>query len=67
MLLPDDEMTPGLEIMAKVKACFNVISKQFLDNIPQQIDTNFDQGLDENMGMALTSLDITYDQCAAWL
>ncbi|KAG8877756.1 hypothetical protein FRB97_003128 [Tulasnella sp. 331] len=66
-LLPEDEMAPGLEIMADVRAYFKVAYKRFVDNIPQQIDTDFIQGLDEDLGLALASLDLTDGQCTAWL
>ncbi|KAG8853984.1 hypothetical protein FRB96_007847 [Tulasnella sp. 330] len=66
-LLPEDEMTPGLEIMAEVRAYFKVAYKRFVDNIPQQIDTDFIQGLDGDLGSALASLELTHEQCAAWL
>ncbi|KAG8994196.1 hypothetical protein FRB94_010067 [Tulasnella sp. JGI-2019a] len=66
-MLPEDGMTPGLEIMAEVKAYFKVACKRFTDNIPQQIDTDFLHDLDRDLGMALASMDITRQQCAAWL
>ncbi|KAG8994195.1 hypothetical protein FRB94_010066 [Tulasnella sp. JGI-2019a] len=66
-LLPEDEMTPGLEIMAEVKAYFKVAYKRFVDNIPQQIDSDFIQGLDVDLGRALASMVLDEEQCAAWL
>ncbi|KAG8988902.1 hypothetical protein FRB94_010068 [Tulasnella sp. JGI-2019a] len=66
-LLPEDEMTPGLEIMAEVKAYFKVAYKRFVDNIPQQINTVFIQGLDDDLGLVLAEMDLTQDQCAIWI
>ncbi|KAG8988905.1 hypothetical protein FRB94_010065 [Tulasnella sp. JGI-2019a] len=66
-LLPEDENTPALEIMAEVRAYFQVAYKRFSDNIPKQIDTDFVRGTDRDVDYALMSMDLSHEQCAEWL
>ncbi|KAG8894909.1 hypothetical protein FRB99_000918 [Tulasnella sp. 403] len=66
-LLPPDEMESGLEIMAEVRAYFQVAFKRFADNIPKQIDSNFVRGLDLDLDVALRSMDLSDNQCREWL
>ncbi|KAG8994200.1 hypothetical protein FRB90_000508, partial [Tulasnella sp. 427] len=44
-LLPDDHMGPAFEIMAEVRAYFQVAYKRFSDNVPKQIDNDFVRGI----------------------
>jgi len=66
-LLPEDENTPALEIMAEVRAYFQVAYKRFSDNVPKQIDTDFVRGTDRDLDFALMSMDLSHEQCASWL
>ncbi|KAG8879139.1 hypothetical protein FRB97_001919 [Tulasnella sp. 331] len=66
-LLPEDQNTPALEIMAEVRAYFQVAYKRFSDNVPKQIDTDFIRGTDRDVDFALMSMDLSHEQCAMWL
>ncbi|KAG8853986.1 hypothetical protein FRB96_007849 [Tulasnella sp. 330] len=66
-LLPEDENSPALEIMAEVRAYFQVAYKRFSDNVPKQIDTDFIRGTDRDVDFALMSMDLGHEQCAMWL
>ncbi|KAG9033665.1 hypothetical protein FRB95_014553 [Tulasnella sp. JGI-2019a] len=63
-LLPADfELAPALEIMAEVRAYFQVAYKRFSDNVPLQIHHSLVRGLDRDIDLALMSLDLNHDQC----
>jgi len=66
-VLPDDDMDPALGIMAEVRAYFQVAYKRFCDNVPQQIDADFVQGLEEGFDLALMTLDLSEEQCREYL
>jgi len=66
-LMSDDDMTPALEIMAEVRAYFQVAYKRFGDNVPKQIDTDFVRKIDDGLDIALMSMDLSRDQCMEWL
>ncbi|KAF7308050.1 hypothetical protein MKEN_01167300 [Mycena kentingensis (nom. inval.)] len=48
-LLPDDKMTPALNIMADVRAYFQVAYKRVADNIPLAIDYELTRGVARNV------------------
>ncbi|KAF9020772.1 hypothetical protein BDZ89DRAFT_261853 [Hymenopellis radicata] len=52
-LLPHDEMEHALEIMADVRAYFQVAYKRYIDNIPLAIDYDLVQGLDRGLLVTL--------------
>ncbi|KAL1690988.1 P-loop containing nucleoside triphosphate hydrolase protein [Schizophyllum commune] len=52
-LLPPDEMEPAIEIMADVRAYFQVAYKRFVDNIPLAIDQELVYGIERDMYSAL--------------
>ncbi|KAH8110473.1 P-loop containing nucleoside triphosphate hydrolase protein [Phellopilus nigrolimitatus] len=52
-LLPKDPLEPALEIMATVRAYFQVSYKRFVDNVPLAIDYDFVQGLGRDIQDAL--------------
>ncbi|KIO22299.1 hypothetical protein M407DRAFT_216722 [Tulasnella calospora MUT 4182] len=54
-LLPDDNMGPAFEIMAEVRAYFQVAYKRFSDNIPKQIDNDFVRGITKDLNVVLFS------------
>ncbi|KAG8994202.1 hypothetical protein FRB90_000510, partial [Tulasnella sp. 427] len=61
-LLPKHDLSPALDIMAEVRAYFQVAYKRFSDNIPKQIDTDLVQRLDEvedGLDVALLSIDLS--------
>ncbi|QRV92126.1 dynamin central region protein [Ceratobasidium sp. AG-Ba] len=72
-LLPADFSTEAaLEIMASVRAYYQVAYKRFADNIPLAIDQRYINAFDETVSVALfTGLAIgdegARDKCAAWL
>ncbi|KAG8994198.1 hypothetical protein FRB94_010069 [Tulasnella sp. JGI-2019a] len=66
-LVPEDENATALDIMAEVRAYFQVAYKRFIDIIPQQIDENFVRGTDRDIDFALMSMDLSDEQCKAWL
>lgn len=41
--------------------------KRFSDNIPKQIDTDFVQGIDRDVELALLSMELSEHQCTEWL
>ncbi|KAF5317369.1 hypothetical protein D9611_003615 [Ephemerocybe angulata] len=48
-ILPPDEMTPAIVIMADVRAYFQVAYKRFADNIPLAIDYELVQGIERDV------------------
>ncbi|KAI0067648.1 hypothetical protein BV25DRAFT_1834706 [Artomyces pyxidatus] len=53
-LLPADPFDPALEIMANVRAYFQVASKRFIDNVPQAVDFDYIDGMKREL------LDVLY-------
>ncbi|KAG9043513.1 hypothetical protein FS837_009473, partial [Tulasnella sp. UAMH 9824] len=71
-LLPQHDMTPALDIMAEVRAYFQVAYKRFGDNVPKQIDADFVRGIDGSNGsdgldVALMSMDLSTEKCMEYL
>jgi len=66
-LLPEDGMGPALDIMAEVRAYFQVAYKRFSDNIPKQIDMDFVRGTDRDLDLALRAMDLSEKKCLEWL
>jgi len=67
-LLPPDPMEPALNIMASVRAYFQVAYKRFADTVPMAIDTEIVLGLQRGIDEALREgLQITgpdgYNRC----
>ncbi|KAJ3825902.1 P-loop containing nucleoside triphosphate hydrolase protein [Lentinula raphanica] len=54
-LLPEDEMKPALDIMAEVRAYFQVAYKRFTDNVPLAIDYEMVKGFERDFYQYLTS------------
>ncbi|KAJ7587575.1 P-loop containing nucleoside triphosphate hydrolase protein [Mycena floridula] len=52
-LLPNDAMTPALNIMAEVRAYFQVAYKRFADNVPLAIDLDLVRGVEKDVLRAL--------------
>jgi GTP-binding protein EngB required for normal cell division len=52
-LLPVDQMEPALNIMADVRAYYQVAYKRFTDNIPLAIDHELVRGLEQGLAAAL--------------
>lgn len=48
-------------------AFFPVAYKRFADNIPKQIDSDFIQGTDKALDLALMDMELSREQCAVWL
>ncbi|KAG8948032.1 hypothetical protein FRC04_010074 [Tulasnella sp. 424] len=70
MLLPQHDLTSALEIMAEVRAYFQVAYKRFGDNVPKLIDADFVQGIDssdDGLDVALMSMDLTTEKCMEYL
>ncbi|KAF9234006.1 P-loop containing nucleoside triphosphate hydrolase protein [Melanogaster broomeanus] len=71
-LLPSDPMEPALNVMADVRAYFQVAYKRFADMVPMAIDYEIIRGLERGMDRALQEgLQITgpegYNRCSAML
>ncbi|KAG8931126.1 hypothetical protein FRC01_001827 [Tulasnella sp. 417] len=69
-LLPDDSMGPAFEIMAEVRAYFQVAYKRFIDNIPKHIDNAFVRGITQNLDVTLLSRmvnNLTEERCREYL
>ncbi|KIO31593.1 hypothetical protein M407DRAFT_67741 [Tulasnella calospora MUT 4182] len=66
-LLPEDDLSPALEIMAEVRAYFQVAYKRFGDNVPKQIDADFVRGIDTGLDVALMTMDLSKDKCMEYL
>ncbi|KAG8919403.1 hypothetical protein FRC01_001302 [Tulasnella sp. 417] len=66
-LLPEDDLTPALEIMAEVRAYFQVAYKRFGDDVPKQIDADFVRGIDAGLDIALMTMDLSKDKCVEYL
>ncbi|KAG8898578.1 hypothetical protein FRB99_007344 [Tulasnella sp. 403] len=62
-----EDMEPALEIMAEVRAYFQVAYKRFTDNVPKQIDTHFVRAIDTDLDLALRYIDLSEAQCREWL
>ncbi|EAU91841.2 myxovirus resistance 1 [Coprinopsis cinerea okayama7 len=54
-MLPIDEMEPAIEIMADVRAYFQVAYKRFADNVPQAVDYELVRGIERNILSVLYS------------
>ncbi|KAG8894787.1 hypothetical protein FRB99_001000, partial [Tulasnella sp. 403] len=54
-----EDMEPALEIMAEVRAYFQVAYKRFTDNVPKQIDTHFVRAIDTDLDLALRYIDLS--------
>ncbi|KIO31590.1 hypothetical protein M407DRAFT_218712 [Tulasnella calospora MUT 4182] len=72
MLLPKHDMNPALDIMAEVRAYFQVAYKRFGDNVPKQIDADFVRGIDgsdgsDGLDVALMSMDLSTEKCMEYL
>ncbi|KAF6746771.1 P-loop containing nucleoside triphosphate hydrolase protein [Ephemerocybe angulata] len=48
-MLPADEMEPAIDIMANVRAYFQVAYKRFSDNIPQAVDHELVRGVERDI------------------
>ncbi|KIO31592.1 hypothetical protein M407DRAFT_19341 [Tulasnella calospora MUT 4182] len=71
-LLPQHDMNPALDIMAEVRAYFQVAYKRFGDNVPKQIDADFVRGIDgsdgsDGLDVALMSMDLSTEKCMEYL
>ncbi|KAG8920245.1 hypothetical protein FRC02_001037 [Tulasnella sp. 418] len=67
-LLPSSDMDVGLEIMAEVRAYFQVAYKRFGDSIPIDIDTGFIRMFDAGLEVALlTLMDLDVSKCLLYL
>ncbi|KIK69970.1 hypothetical protein GYMLUDRAFT_151336 [Collybiopsis luxurians FD-317 M1] len=54
-LIPADEMEPALEIMADVRAYFQVAYKRFVDNIPLALDHEIVKGFERDLVRILSN------------
>ncbi|KAG9043510.1 hypothetical protein FS837_009470 [Tulasnella sp. UAMH 9824] len=66
------DMTPALDIMAEVRAYFQVAYKRFGDTVPKQIDADFVRGIDgsdgsDGLDVALMSMDLSTEKCMEYL
>ncbi|KAG8948033.1 hypothetical protein FRC04_010075 [Tulasnella sp. 424] len=71
-LLPQHDVTTALDIMAEVRAYFQVAYKRFGDNVPKQIDADFVRGIDgsddsDGLDVALMSMDLSTEKCMEYL
>ncbi|KAG6329455.1 hypothetical protein ID866_9634 [Astraeus odoratus] len=71
-LLPSDPMEPALNIMASVRAYFQIAYKRFVDEIPNAIDyeavRGLGRGLDQALRDGLQLMDAdAYERCASML
>jgi len=67
-LLHTSDVNPGLEIMAEVRAYFEVAYKRFTDNVPKQIDTDFIRETDRELDLAMRwELDLSERSCRRYL
>ncbi|KAG9012240.1 hypothetical protein FRB90_006763 [Tulasnella sp. 427] len=66
-LLPEDDLSPALEIMAEVRAYFQVAYKRFGDNVPKQVDADFVRGIDTGLDVALMTMDLSKNKCMEYL
>ncbi|KAG9102361.1 hypothetical protein FS749_004147 [Ceratobasidium sp. UAMH 11750] len=72
LLPPDFSQETALEIMASVRAYYQVAYKRFADNVPLAIDQRFIHAFDETISVTLVAgLSISApdarERCAAWL
>ncbi|KAG9043509.1 hypothetical protein FS837_009469 [Tulasnella sp. UAMH 9824] len=70
MLLPQQDLTPALDIMAEVRAYFQVAYKRFGDNVPKVIDADFIRAIDrvdDGLDVALMSMDLSTEKCMEYL
>ncbi|KAG8987402.1 hypothetical protein FRB90_003368 [Tulasnella sp. 427] len=69
-LLPQHDTSQALDIMAEVRAYFQVGYKRFGDNVPKQIDADFVRGIDsseDGLDVALMSMDLSTEKCLEYL
>lgn len=68
-LLPDDELESALDIIASVRAYFQVAFRRFIDLVPLIIDAEFIMAFETTIRPALiTGLDVrSTDRCSLWL
>ncbi|KAF8510018.1 hypothetical protein JB92DRAFT_3119320 [Gautieria morchelliformis] len=68
-LLPDDDLEPALDVVASVRAYFQVAFKRFIDLVTLEVDSEFVRGFDRTIRNALfVGLDIkSSERCASWL
>ncbi|KAG8901001.1 hypothetical protein FRB99_005637 [Tulasnella sp. 403] len=69
-LIHVQDMQTALDIMAEVRAYFQVAYKRFGDNVPKQIDVDFLDGFERGLDVALFekfSMGIMDEQCSEWL
>ncbi|KAF8504671.1 P-loop containing nucleoside triphosphate hydrolase protein [Russula emetica] len=67
-LLPSDPMDPAIEVMADVRAYFQVAYKRFVDNVPMGIDRTLVRGMTRGLeGVLLSGLGVSgpegYKRC----
>ncbi|KAG8984096.1 hypothetical protein FRB90_005571, partial [Tulasnella sp. 427] len=70
ILLPQHDTSQALDIMAEVRAYFQVGYKRFGDNVPKQIDADFVRGIDsseDGLDVALMSMDLSTEKCLDYL
>ncbi|KAG8918974.1 hypothetical protein FRC01_001552 [Tulasnella sp. 417] len=70
MLLPQHDLTSALDIMAEVRAYFQVAYKRFGDSVPKLIDADFVRGIDssdDGLDVALMSMDLSTEKCMEYL
>ncbi|KAG8921682.1 hypothetical protein FRC03_012789 [Tulasnella sp. 419] len=67
-LLPSTDMDPGLEIMAEIRAYFQVAYKRFGDSVPIDIDTGYIRTFDAGLEVALlTGIPLNDSDCHSYL
>ncbi|KAF8510028.1 hypothetical protein JB92DRAFT_3119326 [Gautieria morchelliformis] len=68
-LLPDDDLEPALDVIASVRAYFQVAFKCFIDLVPLEVDSEFIRGFARTIRNALiVGFDIkSPERCASWL
>jgi len=66
-LLPNDNLDPALEIMAEVRAYFQVAYKRFADVVPQIIDDKFVRAFGSSLEVALHLMDVSTESCLKFL
>ncbi|EGN94811.1 hypothetical protein SERLA73DRAFT_162866 [Serpula lacrymans var. lacrymans S7.3] len=66
-LLPNDNLDPALEIMAEVRAYFQVAYKRFADVVPQIIDDKFVRAFGSSLEVALHLMDVSSEACIKFL
>ncbi|KAF8524910.1 P-loop containing nucleoside triphosphate hydrolase protein, partial [Hysterangium stoloniferum] len=68
-LLPDDEFEPALDVIATVRAYFQVAFRRFIDQVPLEVDAGFVRSFDKTIRNALVvGLDVkSPERCSLWL